>query len=279
MKSLARAVVAHIELFRPDAAAIALLSYLVGVLLGGGGIGWPDIGVALLVSLVSTNFIYTVNSLADRHDDQLAHPNRPLPSGRVSVASARAYATTLFAVSVFYPFLVAGSRFSLALFLLLPALGVLYSVQPVRLRRQPWIAVVIISTGLVTPLTLGAVMTDPSFSIFPVSVALLVFCLAVVPFKSFEEMEEDAATGQQNLAGEHGHGLFVWSTFLLAGMVAWTWWMVDGPMRWFLTAIAVSVATCVLFSLTWSDRRRLYQTIIRIVILEGAVFALILWLL
>lgn len=277
MKSLTRAIVAHLGLYRPDAAAISLLSYIVGVLLGGGRVGWPDVGLALLVSLVSTNFIYTVNSITDRHDDRLAHPRRPLPSGRVTVASARAYAMALFAVSVVYPFLVARSRFSLALFLLLPVLGVLYSVQPVRLRRRPWIAVVIISTGLVTPLTLGAAMTDPSVSILPVSCALFMFCLASVPFKAFEEMGEDAATGRPNLAVEHGRGLFAWSTTLLVGMVAWTWWMVDGPMRWFLTTVAISVAACALFSLTWTNRHRLYQTIIRIVILEGVVFALILW--
>ena len=261
----------YLALFRPDAAIIAFLSYLVGVQLAGGAIALLDIGIAALVSLVSTNFIYTCNSVADWKEDIVAHPNRPIPSQRLSPDHARRYATGLLFISVLYPLLVGRGPTTVGLFLLLPILGLAYSAQPVRLRRWPGFAIVVISIGLVTPITLGALMTDPRAQIFPVTAALFMFCVSVVPLKAVEEVAEDQSTGRPNLYSRHGLRLFLWTAAGLSVMTAVAILKTDGPIRNFLVAAALCALMCmVLFSFK-KNKSGIYATIILVVIFEGVV--------
>lgn len=66
------------------------------------GVMWRDGDVVLLI--VSLSCFYAagmcVNDLVDRHEDRKRRPDRPLPSGRVSVGSAKGLAAGLFAVAL-----------------------------------------------------------------------------------------------------------------------------------------------------------------------------------
>lgn len=263
-------ITAYGALCRWDAGIIAFLSYLVGDRLAGGYGGPQVVLVAVLVTLVSTNFIYSFNSLADWREDRIDHPKRPIPSGRVSLKSARRYAMVLLAAAVVYPFVVATSPVTLGLLLLLPALGLSYSAPPVRLRRFPWLGVIVISIGLVTPLTLGAYMASPSPDIMPVTTGLFLFCMAVVPLKAVEEVREDGVAGRPNLYSLYGPRMFLWTVvgLILAGV--WSVTRLEGAVRMFVLAISAGAMLCVIVSLPCENRSWLYRAVIVTVIVIGA---------
>jgi geranylgeranylglycerol-phosphate geranylgeranyltransferase len=232
--------------------------------------------VAALLSGISTNFIYTFNSASDWREDRLSHPRRPVPSGALTPRQARSYALVLLAASIVYPFFVAPSNLTLVLFLLLPALGLVYSAEPIRLRRFPVTAILIISIGLLTPMLIGTLMHGGGANLGQFFAALLLFCLSVVPLKAVDEQEEDAASGRANLWTRHGRGLLVWSLCgLLAGIVVAAT-LCSGATRLFLVAAFASTAACIALF----DRRRtpagLYQVVILVVIAEGLGFFLVL---
>ena len=263
---------AYLRLCRPDAPLIAFFSYLVGAHLGGGRIGWREVAVAALLALVSTNFIYSLNSLTDEAEDRISHPRRPLPAGEISRADATLYVAGLLLLATAYPLVLASSTFSLALFWLLPALGILYSVPPLRLRRFPVVAVAVISCGLVTPMTIGVVDVGAGRDTAVVLVALLVFCFSVVPLKAVEEVEEAAAIGGINLYARLGRRLFVWTAAGLVVDAALVAALTGGHVRAFLLAMFAGALAC----LGWFWRRRsvaaLYRTMILVVLVVGGAY-------
>lgn len=105
-----------------------------GVVFGAWWVGWGRgdaelaIVLAALAALPLTAAANAWNDLADVAIDRLAHPERPIPSGRVSAAAARRFAAAAAAIGVV---LASAAR---------PALGAL-SVAVVALMRlySPWI--------------------------------------------------------------------------------------------------------------------------------------------
>jgi len=279
LRSVVTRVAAYLRLYRPDAAVISFLSHLVGTELAGSPTTLRTVGVAALLSGISTNFIYSFNSATDWREDRLSHPRRPIPSGTLTSRQARAYALGLLAASVVYPFFAAPSSLTLTLFLLLPALGLIYSAEPVRLRRFPVAAVVIISTGLLTPMLLGYLMHTTDASLAPFFAALYLFCLSAVPLKAIDEQEEDAATGRTNLWARCGRRLLAWTVCsLLAGIVVAAS-LCSGATRAFLLAAFASTLVCVALFARRRTPAGLYQVVIILVIVEGLGFFLALRLL
>jgi len=98
-------------------------------------------------------------------------------------------------------------------FLLLPFLGLFYSGGPFPLRRYPFAATIIISTGLITPLTLGYLMKTSDISLLRVSAVLFFYALSIVPMKDIEDMEGDVRSGIENLFARFGKKLLCFSIF------------------------------------------------------------------
>ena len=99
-----------LRLYRLDAFLIFLLVYLLGVVAAGGMLSpLREFLVALLVSGVSFNFVYSFNSWADADIDAINKPHRPIPSGVVSRPQALAYSLFLLGASLAYPFILFGS--------------------------------------------------------------------------------------------------------------------------------------------------------------------------
>jgi geranylgeranylglycerol-phosphate geranylgeranyltransferase len=87
----ARSIRALLDLARWENALIASL----GVLFGAWWVGWgsePPIAFAMLAALPLTAAANAWNDIADVALDRRAHPGRPLPSGRVSPATAQRFA-------------------------------------------------------------------------------------------------------------------------------------------------------------------------------------------
>ncbi len=235
----------YLQLFRADAAVITFSSYLFGAELAGGA-HFRDLGLGLLVTLVSMNFCYTYNSWTDREADALNKPGRPIPGGRISQEEARRFSQALFILSMAYPFFVAPSFASLVLFLALPLLGWLYSSPRVRLKKRPPFSILIISGGLTIPLVLGYINISHSMERSGLFLCLLAFCASVIPLKDIGDEAGDLRAGEVNLHHRYGRRLPAFTVaglsvvFLLALIVDEPW-MIRGGTAWMaLSGLAVA---------------------------------------
>jgi 4-hydroxybenzoate polyprenyltransferase len=272
-------MISYLQLCRSDVALIAFCSYLVGAELAG-GTDLYDVIIALAVTLISTNFIYSFNSWTDREIDRLSKSYRPIPCGKIKPAQALIYSLVLFILSIVYPLFVYKSYVTLSLFLLLPALGLLYSARPIRLRRYPLSATVTISMGLVTPIMLGYFMNTSDTCLIPFFVILFLFCLSIVPLKKIEEVDEDERRGCCNLYSRFGIMILIWPlgglSLVLLLLFIWT---TGYLLKTYLVVITISSMVCILvFGVFREKLYQLYQTIIYIVMVEGVIFYLILML-
>jgi 4-hydroxybenzoate polyprenyltransferase len=270
-------MISYFQLCRSDAALIAFFSYLIGAELAG-GTDLHDIIIALAVTLISTNFIYSFNAWTDREIDRLSKSYRPIPCGKIKPARALIYSIVLLILSVAYPLFVYKSYFTLLLFLLLPVLGLLYSARPIRLRRYPFAATATISIGLITPIMLGYFMNTSDTCLVPFFVILFLFCLSVVPLKKIEEVDEDEKRGYHNLYSRFGVMILIWPLGGLSlVLLLLVFWATGYLLKTYLIAITISSMVCVLaFGLFMEDIYQLYQSIIYIIIVEGVIFYLIL---
>jgi 4-hydroxybenzoate polyprenyltransferase len=270
-------MISYFQLCRSDAALIAFFSYLIGAELAG-GTDLYDIIIALAVTLISTNFIYSFNSWTDREIDRLSKSYRPIPCGKIKPAQALIYSLILLILSVTYPLFVYKSYFTLLLFLLLPVLGLLYSAGPIRLRRYPFPATVTICAGLITPIMLGYFMNTVDTCLIPFFVILFLFCLSVVPLKKIEEVDEDERSGYRNLYSRFGIMILIWPLGGLSlVLLLLLFWTREDLLKTYLLVTTISSMGCILgFGMFRKNLYQLYQTIIYIVIAEGIIFYLIL---
>jgi len=266
-------ILSYMKLCRFDAAAIAFFSYLVGAELGG-GVDIHDVFIAAAVTLISINFIYSFNSWADRALDQVDKPLRPIPSGKIRPGPAFVYSVALLILSVGYPFWVSRSGLTLFLFLMLPVLGLVYSAEPVRTRKRPFLSIVTICAGLVTPIMLGYFMHTADLSMSNVFLVLFLFCLSVVPLKQAEEVDVDHRAGYRNLYSKYGKNIIIWSLCGLSLVLLLTFVV---NMKIFfkvqMVVFSLSAAGCILvYAFLKENLKPLYQRIIHIVIIEGVFF-------
>jgi len=270
-------MISYLQLCRSDVALIAFFSYLVGAELAG-GTDLYDVIIALAVTLISTNFIYSFNSWTDWEIDRVSKAYRPIPCGKIKPAQALIYSLALLILSVVYPLFVYKSYFTLSLFLLLPVLGLLYSARPIRLRRYPFAATVTISMGLITPIMLGYFMNTSDTCLIPFFVVLFLFCLSVIPLKKIEEVDEDEISGYRNLYSKFGLMILLWPIGGLSLVLFLVlFFSAENLLKIYMLVITISSMVCILlFGVFREKLYQLYQTIIYIVVVEGVIFYLIL---
>lgn len=270
-------MISYLQLCRSDVALIAFFSYLVGAELAG-GTDLYDVIIALAVTLISTNFIYSFNSWTDWEIDRVSKAYRPIPCGKIKPAQALIYSLALLILSVVYPLFVYKSYFTLSLFLLLPVLGLLYSARPIRLRRYPFAATVTISMGLITPIMLGYFMNTSDTCLIPFFVILFLFCLSVIPLKKIEEVDEDEISGYRNLYSKFGLMILLWPIGGLSLVLFLVlFFSAENLLKIYMLVITISSMVCILlFGVFREKLYQLYQTIIYIVVVEGVIFYLIL---
>lgn len=270
-------MVNYLKLFRQDVAAIAFFSYLTGCRIAG-RITLTDIIIAGAVTLISTNFIYSFNSWTDRDIDRVNKPWRPVPSGKIKPSSAMIYSIILLVISCIYPFFIFKNHLTLSLFLLMPFLGIIYSAPPLRLRKYSIPAVIIISAGLTTPISLGYFMNSSHRSIYPFFITIFIYCLFIVPLKDIEDRDGDLKYGMENLYEKFGGRLIDFCLLgLLTDLLLVIILNINLLFKIFLIIIIITpVAIIIFWRKLGKNLNNLYQTLIYTVILEGFVLYIIL---
>ena len=89
---------AYLEIIRPGNAVMAAIAVILMMFVGH-YYGLPIIICALIV-FVCTGAGNTINDVFDVKIDEINKPNRPIPSGRISLENARNYAYALFGIGI-----------------------------------------------------------------------------------------------------------------------------------------------------------------------------------
>jgi chlorophyll/bacteriochlorophyll a synthase len=267
-----------LRLYRADAAIITFFSYVFGVYLAGGHFTWPLVLPAVLVSLISVNFIYSINAWFDRHIDAVNKPHRVLPGGSLSPQSVRAYVTVLGLFSLAYPFILKAGTRAIILLWIFPLLGVLYSNPWFPFKKISVLSVLTTSLILTLPAVVALQMASAlqAGHIIIVSV-IFAYCLFTVPLKDIEDIKGDTQYGSQNWANTAGTFKLVkicGAAQALLGLAAFL--IVPRPLHLFLAGMCwVSCLVIMTFLIFNINITRLYRTVIKTMIVCGIIFFLL----
>ncbi len=158
---------------------------------------WKVVAAFFLVSLMS-GINYIINDIKDRDRDKI-HPikkNRPLPSGKVSVPTAIAFAVLIFSAVAYLSYSLSAGFFSLLISFFL--LGIAYTFV---LKNIFLVDIIVISINFVLRAIMGAVVINVSSSTWLIILAFL-FALVLSATKRKGELyllKEKAVGHRKNL--------------------------------------------------------------------------------
>ncbi|MCK4717162.1 MAG: UbiA family prenyltransferase [Thermoplasmata archaeon] len=147
------------------------------------------------------------NQITDLDIDRINKPDRPLPSGRISIGQAAALSTGTYLAVILLSFLV-NQNFA-AVMSVFVIVTVLYSVPPFLLKKRLWLSngSIAIARGVCLPMAgwsivPGASPLDPE--ILAVSIFLFFFLLGASGTKDFSDIEGDKEHGMRTLPVHYG---------------------------------------------------------------------------
>ncbi len=209
---------AVLGLYRLDVAFITFCAALAGPYFSHGSFALGDVGKASFVSVVLYYYVYALNAITDRREDTVNHPERPLPSGRLSMKVAIIWVAVLALASVAGSLMLFRGN-ALFLSLLVVFFGTLYSAQPFALKRFPLVAALLTAWGLMHPFFVTA---DPAIGWR--GVVFIPIAAGVVLFKDLADAAGDQLGGRSSMVAVLPVSvLWVVSLFLLAGGGALLW--------------------------------------------------------
>jgi geranylgeranylglycerol-phosphate geranylgeranyltransferase len=145
-------------------------------------------------------FANVVNDIVDRPVDAIAKPHRPLPSGRLSVRTAKWLATGL-AAGALVPAAPLGPGFALWMLLLL-ALAAAYSL---RLKNSVLAGNVVVAACAASPIPFGAAAVgDAPAAVWVATGLAFGFMLSYETLKTLVDVDGDTAGGLRTFATRVG---------------------------------------------------------------------------
>ena len=267
-----------LQLYRLDVAVISFAAYAVGLVFSG-GIGLANLPIGLGISLISFNYIYSLNSIEDRDIDLVNKPERPIPAGKLPLGIARRYVMFLLVLSVVYPFLVQTDTINLVLFLLLPLLGWAYSRPPLHLKTKAIPAMVSIAFMYTTPVAIS--LTSRLSTLSSTHATLLgyifLFCLSIVPLKDIEDIEGDQLHGSRNFLALLGMSRLL--SVSLTGLFVAIALVILGELNPAITVVLVALPVSIIFLIVAFvlfrlPRKRLYRSILILIAILGLLFSI-----
>lgn len=186
------------RLYRLDAAIISYLSLIFGAFLANVDFSLETCIMGFYVSWISVNFVYSVNSIADRSIDSINKPNRPMASGALDVKWALGYVVLLFVFSLVPVFWGSSNLIETGAWLAIPILGVLYSNPVFPFKKIPVLASLTTAAILVLPMVIGYCHYSSVRSSYWSIALIFLFCLFTVPLKDIEDKKGDLVHGSGN---------------------------------------------------------------------------------
>ncbi len=176
---------------------------------------WRMIGGALMASLLNTAS-NVLNQIADVEADRINKPDRPIPSGKVTVREAWVLSISSYASALVLAYVISPPDTYLACFLcaaIAAALTYVYSAPPFRTKRFGWWANLTIATprGLFLRLAGWSLIRAPDTpEAWFIAGVFFLFLLGAASTKDFADMKGDEADGCRTLPIIYGVEKTAW---------------------------------------------------------------------
>ncbi|MCD6502679.1 MAG: geranylgeranylglycerol-phosphate geranylgeranyltransferase [Euryarchaeota archaeon] len=187
-----------IELSRP----INVLMAIIGVVLGaglGGSIEWAFVILACIAAATFTAAGNALNDYIDRDLDRIIHPDRPIPSGKISPREAYMYAVSMFVLSAIFASVLAYFK-PLTLLVYAPVLAfmLMYELK-LRLKYYGPIGNVLIASLVGATFSYGALASKPNNLAFMLTLYAFLSNWTREIVKDLEDLPGDKAAGRKTL--------------------------------------------------------------------------------
>jgi geranylgeranylglycerol-phosphate geranylgeranyltransferase len=211
---------------RPANAAAAGLAVIVAYLIATGTLV-PEVLLLFLVVVLITAAGNVINDYFDVKIDRVNRPDRPIPSGIVTLPAARAYAVILFLAGIL--FCIPTNALCIAIAVFNSLLLIAYAA---RLKRLPLVGNLAVSYLAGSMFLFGGAFSGPDGIIHVLPFALMTFfaMLARELVKDAEDIEGDRASGAVTVPIRYGIratsllALVSATLASLASLIPFQWW-------------------------------------------------------
>lgn len=266
----------YVELIKPFSRSKSTLYYaltaLMGSVLASHGIRVAETLKAVFSTLLAAFAIYALNDVCDVEVDRINAPERPLPSGRVSVAEAKALVIVLFTFAL--ALALTGNMLTFAFTLLFSALGIAYSLPPLRLK-DGWFAGVCWGLGIAATVLCGASPYTITMPVITASAMLAILTAGCGLIKDLKDLEGDRAKGIHTipiLIGEEKAAKLMTATFAAIIPLLPAYGIIFYGFNAFytaLTTLATAIFAYSIFMLKKSRSRSLYNKAYKMQAISG----------
>ncbi|MCK9277064.1 MAG: geranylgeranylglycerol-phosphate geranylgeranyltransferase [Methanoculleus sp.] len=228
---------AFVRITRPHNAVVAGLTALLGYLIATGTLTPPSLLLAVVVVLITAGG-NVINDIYDVEIDRINRPDRPIPSGEISLSGAKMYTVALFAGGIAFATLT--TALCLAIALINSVILVAYAIW---LKRIPGLGNVAVAYLAASVFLFGGAFAGIGGLVQNISLAAITFLATVARevLKDAEDVDGDAAGGARTLPmiiGIRRAGMLAFAcacgAVLASILPVGDWW---GPF--YLAAIAV----------------------------------------
>lgn len=182
---------AYLEIIRPGNAAMAVIAVILVMLISGNFT--LNAFLACIVVLMVIGGGNAINDYFDYKIDAINKPNRPIPSGRISLNAAKIYSVALFVIGTILAFIIGLLPGLIALFT-----SVVLILYAYNLKKMPLIGNAAVSFFIGLTFVFGAVVVgEPLLSILGFSPFFITMMREIV--KDMEDMEGDKKEGARTL--------------------------------------------------------------------------------
>ena len=166
---------------------------------------WTSVGIGALMAAALNAASNVLNQIHDLALDRVNKPERPIPSGRLSVGEAYGLAVACYAIALVLAFIPRPSGFpeTGVIVLVTTVLTWVYSAPPVRARNSWWLGPLVIAVprGLLLKVAGWSCIAPVGSDREPwiLGAVFFVYVIGAAPVKDFADLEGDRRGGASSL--------------------------------------------------------------------------------
>lgn len=265
-----------INLYRLDVAIIVIFLYFLGSFLGKGlslDFGF-NILIACLISFISVNFIYSLNSWFDSEIDKLNKPERPIPSGKISKKQALIYSIILGIISIIYPIIIFYNRNIKYIFFIFPLIGILYSNKFFSFKKNKYLSMLLIIFNAILVTLTGYLVNNGnkvySHDIILLLIIFILSCIGIIPLKDIGDEIGDEHAKNDNWNKDYKKNKLILLSIILCSLSLILAFFINNIyLSWFFRINLLSVLFLFIFFYLYKlDFNKFYNALLKVFVCD-----------
>lgn len=191
---------AYLTILRPMNSIMAAVAVYIASLVAGMP-AYPDVSIlyAMLSVFIVSGAGMVVNDVFDVEIDRVNRPERPLPSGKIAIGVAKAYATVLFALGIGLGYMINVQAFAIALVASLLLVAYAWKLKKIMLAGH-----VAVSALVALSFVYGSVVNGNYAPLLPLAALAFLANMGREIYKSVDDVLGDRQHGVSSLAVKYG---------------------------------------------------------------------------